>query len=229
MAAPAPSSPVAPSLPPSPAPLPPAAGPAGADVRRGRRSSVAREIRAAGLVGGLNTAQIAAEIHDRCAPLAGTSRIPCLPPGARRLTGRCRRSDTCLVRKQGPARRGSARRCCPPMRAGRSAPAPSTCITCAPCTGPSRPTWGTPASASAAGPHRAGPGATRPARRLHSRARPPAPCPTGGRAHRGGLPAVPPLAGAAPAASAAVGAVGFPADPRKPRTMTTCSAGCSCG
>jgi transcriptional regulator with XRE-family HTH domain len=36
---------------------------------------VAREIRAAGLVGGLNTAQIAVEIHDRCAPLTGTSRI----------------------------------------------------------------------------------------------------------------------------------------------------------
>jgi transcriptional regulator with XRE-family HTH domain len=36
---------------------------------------VARETRAAGLVGGLNTAQIAAEIHDQCAPLAGTSRI----------------------------------------------------------------------------------------------------------------------------------------------------------
>src|SRR5256885_462294 len=32
---------------------------------------VARETRAAGLVGGLNAAQIAAEIHDRCAPLAG--------------------------------------------------------------------------------------------------------------------------------------------------------------
>jgi len=36
---------------------------------------VAREIRAAGLVGELSTAQIAAEIHERCAPLAGTSRI----------------------------------------------------------------------------------------------------------------------------------------------------------
>jgi transcriptional regulator with XRE-family HTH domain len=36
---------------------------------------VAREIRAAGLVGEFSTAQIAAEIHDRCAPLAGTSRI----------------------------------------------------------------------------------------------------------------------------------------------------------
>src|SRR5579859_5216010 len=36
---------------------------------------IAREIRAAGLVGELSTAQIAAEIHDRCAPLAGTSRI----------------------------------------------------------------------------------------------------------------------------------------------------------
>ena len=35
----------------------------------------ARETRAAGLVGGLSTAQIAAEIHDRCAQLAGTSRI----------------------------------------------------------------------------------------------------------------------------------------------------------
>jgi hypothetical protein len=36
---------------------------------------VAREIRAAALVSELNTAQIAAEIHDRCAPLAGTSLI----------------------------------------------------------------------------------------------------------------------------------------------------------
>ncbi len=46
---------------------------AGGDVRQ--EFVVARETRAAGLVGGLNTAQIAAEIHDRCAPLAGTSRI----------------------------------------------------------------------------------------------------------------------------------------------------------
>ena len=36
---------------------------------------VARETRAAGLVGGLTAAQIAAEIHDRCGPSAGTSRI----------------------------------------------------------------------------------------------------------------------------------------------------------
>jgi transcriptional regulator with XRE-family HTH domain len=36
---------------------------------------VARETRAAGLVGGLTAAQIAAEIHDRCGPFAGTSRI----------------------------------------------------------------------------------------------------------------------------------------------------------
>jgi hypothetical protein len=36
---------------------------------------VARETRAAGLVGGLSTAQIAAEIHDRCAQFAGTSRV----------------------------------------------------------------------------------------------------------------------------------------------------------
>jgi len=36
---------------------------------------VAREIRAAGLVSGLTAAEIAAEIHDRCGPLAGTSRI----------------------------------------------------------------------------------------------------------------------------------------------------------
>jgi transcriptional regulator with XRE-family HTH domain len=50
------------------------AGPlAGGEARQ--EFVVAREIRAAGLVGGLNAAQIAAEIHDRCAPLAGTSRI----------------------------------------------------------------------------------------------------------------------------------------------------------
>ena len=36
---------------------------------------VARETRAAGLVGGLTAAEIAAEIHDRCGPFAGTSRI----------------------------------------------------------------------------------------------------------------------------------------------------------
>jgi len=36
---------------------------------------VAREIRAAGLVGGLTAAEIAAEIHDRCGSFAGTSRI----------------------------------------------------------------------------------------------------------------------------------------------------------
>ena len=98
---PAPSSPVAPSLPPSSAPLPDlgeapagadlAEAPAGADLGEAPAGAdlaarlaggdarqefvVARETRAAGLVGGLNTAQIAAEIHDRCAPLAGTSRI----------------------------------------------------------------------------------------------------------------------------------------------------------
>ena len=36
---------------------------------------MARETRAAGLVGGLTAAEIAAEIHDRCGPFAGTSRI----------------------------------------------------------------------------------------------------------------------------------------------------------
>jgi transcriptional regulator with XRE-family HTH domain len=35
----------------------------------------ARETRAAGLVGGLTAAEIAAEIYDRCGPAAGTSRI----------------------------------------------------------------------------------------------------------------------------------------------------------
>src|SRR5690242_21867514 len=77
-----PSSPAAASTPPASAPLPtPEAAPsadvvarlAGGEARQ--EFVVARETRAAGLVGGLNTAQIAAEIHDRCAPLAGTSRI----------------------------------------------------------------------------------------------------------------------------------------------------------
>ena len=72
------SSPEWPSpTPPSPEPVPAAADPvvrlAGGEARQ--EFVVAREIRAAGLVGGLNTAQIAAEIHDRCAPLARTSRI----------------------------------------------------------------------------------------------------------------------------------------------------------
>src|SRR6266702_1484364 len=61
----------------SPPPAPPAADLvarlAGGEARQ--EFVVARETRAAGLVGGLNTAQIAAEIHDRCAPLTGTSRI----------------------------------------------------------------------------------------------------------------------------------------------------------
>ena len=35
----------------------------------------AREIRAMGLVEGLSTGQIADEIHDRCGPVAGTSRV----------------------------------------------------------------------------------------------------------------------------------------------------------
>jgi len=61
----------------SPPPAPPAADLvarlAGGEARQ--EFVVARETRAAGLVDGLNAAQIAAEIHDRCAPLAGTSRI----------------------------------------------------------------------------------------------------------------------------------------------------------
>jgi transcriptional regulator with XRE-family HTH domain len=79
----APSSLPVPSLPSSSAPLPRAA-PSSRDPETGARLGggearqeivVAREIRAAGLVGGLTAAEIAAEIHDRCGPLAGTSRI----------------------------------------------------------------------------------------------------------------------------------------------------------
>src|SRR5499427_2545102 len=68
---------------PSPAPMPVAAPsprdpemgtkPVGGEARQ--EIVVARETRAAGLVGGLTAAQIAAEIHDRCGPSAGTSRI----------------------------------------------------------------------------------------------------------------------------------------------------------
>ena len=73
----------APSLPPPSAPLSPAAAPpAGSEtgIRLGggearQEIGVARETRAAGLVGGLTTAEIAVEIHDRCGPTAGTSRI----------------------------------------------------------------------------------------------------------------------------------------------------------
>src|SRR6266566_4317118 len=72
-------SPTPPSPPDSSAPLssPPPAPPAdlvarlaGGEARQ--EFMVARETRAAGLVGGLNTAQIAAEIQDRCGPLTGT-------------------------------------------------------------------------------------------------------------------------------------------------------------
>ena len=75
---PTPSSPADSSEPPSSrAPEPPAADLvarlAGGEARQ--EFVVARETRAAGLVGGLNAAQIAAEIHDRCAPLTGTSLI----------------------------------------------------------------------------------------------------------------------------------------------------------
>jgi len=79
-----PSSPSTASSPgrPSPAPSAPAPVPAAADLadrlaggEARQEFVVARETRAAGLVGGLDTAQIAAEIHDRCAPFAATSRI----------------------------------------------------------------------------------------------------------------------------------------------------------
>ena len=78
----APSSPAPSSTPPSSVPLPTgeAAPPADVVARLAERETqqefvVARETRTTGLVGGLNTAQIAAEIHDQCGPLAGTSRI----------------------------------------------------------------------------------------------------------------------------------------------------------
>src|SRR5262249_59306123 len=76
------SSPAPSSTPPSSAPSPTVEAAPPADVvprlaggEARQEFVVARETRAAGLVGGLNTAQIAAEIHDRCGPLAGTSRI----------------------------------------------------------------------------------------------------------------------------------------------------------
>ena len=158
---------------------------------------VARETRAAGLVGGLNTAQIAAEIHDRCAPLAGTSRIR-----AYRLALGVSLADVVAqirawYASEGRPAPGSARRCCPPTRAARSALARSTCTTCAPCTGPSPRTSGIPASASAGGRIAPGRGPSRPARCLRSRARPSATPTTGGRARRRW-----PTCGAGPAAGA---------------------------
>src|SRR5579859_3682050 len=47
--------------------------PAGGEARQ--EIVIAREIRARGLVARLSAAQIADEIHDRCGPVAGTSRI----------------------------------------------------------------------------------------------------------------------------------------------------------
>src|SRR5579859_5922223 len=76
--APTPACPAA-SVEPSPAPAPaPAAADLVARLAGGEARQefvVAREIRAAGLVGGLSTAQIAVEIHDRCSPAAATSLI----------------------------------------------------------------------------------------------------------------------------------------------------------
>src|SRR5262249_28537973 len=59
----------------APSPQDPEAGarPGGGEARQ--EILVARETRAAGLVGGLTAAEVAAEIHDRCGPFAGTSRI----------------------------------------------------------------------------------------------------------------------------------------------------------
>jgi transcriptional regulator with XRE-family HTH domain len=62
-----------PSPPPSPSPDARLTTPAGGEARQ--EIVIAREIRAMGLVAGLATAQIADEIHDRCGPVAGTSRI----------------------------------------------------------------------------------------------------------------------------------------------------------
>jgi len=63
--------------PPAPPPSPPAPGVlarlAGGEARQ--ETAAARETRAAGLVSGLTPAQIAAEIHERCGSVAGTSRI----------------------------------------------------------------------------------------------------------------------------------------------------------
>src|SRR5215467_12693901 len=62
----------------SPAAAPPAGSETGIRLGGGearQEIGVARETRAAGLVGGLTTAEIAVEIHDRCGPTAGTSRI----------------------------------------------------------------------------------------------------------------------------------------------------------
>jgi hypothetical protein len=61
-------------LPPVPAP-PSGKQKASAGGEARQEIVTAREIRAMGLVSGLSTAQIADEIHDRCGPIAGTSRI----------------------------------------------------------------------------------------------------------------------------------------------------------
>src|SRR6516225_9108656 len=67
--------PAAPSPSATPSPRDPQSGVrlGGGEVRQ--EIVVAREIRAAGLVGGLTAAEIAGEIHDRCGSFAGTSRI----------------------------------------------------------------------------------------------------------------------------------------------------------
>ena len=80
----------------------------------------AGEIRAMGTVAGLSTAQIADEIHDRCGPLAGTSRIR-----AYRLALGVSLADlVAQVRawyaSEDGRRRGSARLSCPPTRAARN-------------------------------------------------------------------------------------------------------------
>src|SRR5215469_3940922 len=70
-AAPRSPTPPSPDSPPPPTGRPPA--PAGGEARQ--EIAIAREIRAMGLVAGLNTARIAEDIHDQCGPVAGTTRI----------------------------------------------------------------------------------------------------------------------------------------------------------
>src|SRR5215467_5572017 len=67
--APQPPTPPSPESPPPPTGRPPAGGEARQEI------AIAREIRAMGLVAGLNTARIAEDIHDQCGPIAGTTRI----------------------------------------------------------------------------------------------------------------------------------------------------------
>jgi hypothetical protein len=201
---------------------------------------LARQIRAGGLVAGLQPGQIAARSTTNAArPPGPAGSAPTAGAGdLARRRGRARSGPGTSARA-GPCR-GSARRCCPPTRAARNGRDRSISTTCARYTGPTRPTSATPIPAFCGRGHGeerlarapAGPGAA--ARAARWPIRPPRPAIPGPPARARASPWRASWFRSRPAAISPVAS--RPAPPCRsswpmpaPRTMTTWSGGCCCG